>query len=273
MQTTPAGTGSTKLPMRAPFGIEIEDDVRVQKLSHVVADRLRAQIVQGQRQPGDKLPSETDLLQQFKVSRPTIREALRILEVESLISMGRGTRSGATVLAPSVERAAQYSSMVLSISGTTVSELHEARLVLEPTVVLQLSRKRDVILLSRLQHLLDEGNSAISSSNHPLAARLFNEFHASLVQASSNRAVSLVLEILKDLSHRSVDVLAEGSGEDNAALKTNLQKTHSAYQQLVDLMREGKDEEAQAFWRRYMERAHTYLQKTGLGERKIEHVS
>jgi DNA-binding FadR family transcriptional regulator len=251
--------------------IDVEDDVRVQKLSHVVADRLRNQIVHGQRLPGDKLPSETELLQQFKVSRPTIREALRILEVESLIAMGRGTRSGATVLAPSVERVAQYSAMVLSNSDTTVLELHEARLVLEPAVVLQLSRKRDCVLLDRLQQLLDDGTAALSADEHSTAVRHFNAFHAALVQASSNRAVSLVLEILKDLSEHSVDVLAESSGDDKGALRTNLQKTHSAYQQLVHLMREGKDDEAYAFWRKYMERAQTYLQKTGLGERRIQH--
>ncbi|HSV78690.1 MAG TPA: GntR family transcriptional regulator [Ramlibacter sp.] len=254
------------------FGEE-EADVRVQKLSHVVADRLRSQIVNGQRKPGDKLPPETELLHQFKVSRPTIREALRILEVESLITMGRGTRSGATVLAPSPERAAQYSAMVLASSGTSVGELHEARLIIEPAVVLQLSRNHDRKLLERLQQLLDQGKAALASGGHAVTVRCTNEFHALLVQASSNRALSLILEILKGLSEQSVDVLAETSGDDGGALRSNLQKTLTAYQQLLDLMREGKDQDAQVFWRKYMERAQTYLQKTGLGERKIEHRS
>jgi len=248
-----------------------EADVRVQKLSHVVAERLRAQIVQGQRQPGDKLPSETELLQQFKVSRPTIREALRILEVESLITMGRGTRSGATVLAPSTERAAQYSAMVLASNGTTFGELHEARLMLEPAVVMQLSRKRDRNLIDSLQRSLDEAKAALASNEDPTAVRFSHQFHAVLMQASGNRAVRLVLEILKNLSDQSGGALSANTAEERAAVRANLQKTLVAYQELVDLMREGKGEEAQAFWIKYMERARTYLQKTGLGQRKVQH--
>src|SRR4051812_11362165 len=96
-----------------PLAHSADDAVRVRKLSHAVAERLRGQIVSGQRKAGGKLPLESELLVQFKVSRPTIREALRILEAESLILLGRGARGGATVLGPTVERAAQYAGMVL----------------------------------------------------------------------------------------------------------------------------------------------------------------
>jgi DNA-binding FadR family transcriptional regulator len=248
------------------------DDIRVQKLSHVIAERLRAEIVQGVRKPGDKLPSETELLQQFKVSRPTVREALRILEVESFISMGRGMRSGATVLAPSTDRAAHYSAMVLASVGTTFGELHETRSILEPTLVLQLTKSRDKKLLDSLQEALDAGKEALSAGQLEKAVRDLNAFHIMLIDASSNRALRLILGILKDLSERSISVLAESSGDRDAVLRSNLEKTHNAYEKLVDLMKKGKHQEAHAFWLGYMERARQYLQKTGLGDRKIPHL-
>src|SRR5690606_38601467 len=69
--------------------------IRAPKLSHLVAERLRAMIAAGELRPGDTLPSEAELLRQFNVSRPIMREALRVLEAESLIRLGRGALAGA----------------------------------------------------------------------------------------------------------------------------------------------------------------------------------
>jgi DNA-binding FadR family transcriptional regulator len=74
--------------------------VRAPKLPLIIAQQLRAQIACGELRPGDSLPSESELLKDFGISRPTLREALRVLESETLIQLGRGSRSGATILAP-----------------------------------------------------------------------------------------------------------------------------------------------------------------------------
>jgi GntR family transcriptional repressor for pyruvate dehydrogenase complex len=248
-----------------------DDDVKVQKLSHAVAERLRGQIVSGQRKSGDRLPPETDLLAQFKVSRPTVREALRILEVESLISLGRGGRSGALVLGPTVKRAAEYAAMVLVSSGTTFGELHDARAILEPSLVMQHAQKRDPKLFDELEGLLDAATTSIAAADFPAAVNGLNHFHTALVQASDNRALMLMIDMLKVLSEQAVDFLAEDSGAAKNAVRGNLTKTVTAYRQLVELMRQGKAEESQAFWRKYMERARAFLERTGLGARKIQH--
>src|SRR4051812_10355634 len=74
--------------------------IETPKLAHIVAQRLRRRIANGELPPGSSLPREADLMTQFGVSRPALREALRVLEAESLISLGRGARAGATVMAP-----------------------------------------------------------------------------------------------------------------------------------------------------------------------------
>jgi len=248
-----------------------QDDVRVQKLSHAVAERLRGQIIAGQRQPGERLPPETDLLLQFKVSRPIIREALRILEVESLITLGRGARSGATVLGPTVQRAAEYAAMVLVGSGTSMGDLHEARMVLEPHMIAHLTKKRDKKLLEDLQKVLDGSTAAVAAGDMVAALAGVNDFHAALMRASENRALILMVDMLKVLAQKAQDVLVDASAAEKGALKANMVKTIAAYQQLVELLRQGKAEEAQSYWRRYMERAHAFLDKTGLGARKLQH--
>src|SRR5262245_39848287 len=201
------------------IAVPADEDVRVQKLSHAVADRLRAQIISGQRKVGEKLPLESELLAQFKVSRPTIREALRILEVESLITLGRGARAGATVLGPTVDRAAEYAAMVLSSAGTTIGELHDARGVIEPSRVMQLTKKRDRKLFDELQSYVDAGLQAVSASDYVAANVCMNNFHVALVRASDNRALILIVEMLSRLQWQTLDLATETSVSEHAPLR------------------------------------------------------
>src|ERR1700726_4007530 len=116
-------------------------DVRAPKLSHIVAERLRAQIAAGQLNSGDTLPSEADMIRLFNVSRPIMREALRVLEAESLIRLGRGARAGATVLAPSINTAARFGVLYLATHRTTLGMIHEVRSLLEPPLAALLAQR------------------------------------------------------------------------------------------------------------------------------------
>src|SRR5262245_52102775 len=83
--------------------------------AELIAAALRRQIVRSSVKPGDKLPPETELMAQFGVSRPTIREAFRILETERLIVVRPGSRGGAQVVAPDLTVAARYVGLLLQI--------------------------------------------------------------------------------------------------------------------------------------------------------------
>jgi DNA-binding FadR family transcriptional regulator len=65
----------------------------------MVATHLRRQIVLGELKEGDQLPSESVLMEEFGVSRPTLREAFRILEAEGAITAPCGVRGAALTLA------------------------------------------------------------------------------------------------------------------------------------------------------------------------------
>src|SRR6266700_3329030 len=116
---------------RVPGG-QIGQLVRAPKTSELIAAQLRRQIVRGAVKPGEKLPPETQLMEQFGVSRPTIREAFRILETERLIVVRPGSRGGAQVVAPGVSVAARYFGLLLQLQGTTIDDVYEARMVTEP---------------------------------------------------------------------------------------------------------------------------------------------
>ena len=91
--------------------------VKVPKASELVAADLRRRIVTGKLKPGALLPSEAVLMQEFGVSRPTLREAFRILESEAIITVLRGARGGGRVLEPDGSVAAPLCGSASAISG------------------------------------------------------------------------------------------------------------------------------------------------------------
>ena len=93
--------------------------VRAPKTAELIAARLRGQIVRGELRPGSRLPPEAELQEQFGVSRPTLREAFRILEAESLLTVRGGARGGAQVVTPDLSVAARHVGSLPQVSGTT----------------------------------------------------------------------------------------------------------------------------------------------------------
>ena len=101
-------------------GGRVGQRVRVPKTAELVAAHLRRQIVRNELHEGDALPPEAVLMAQFGVSRPTLREAFRVLEAEGLISVRRGAHGGARVHTPDVDVAARYAGLVLEHRGATL---------------------------------------------------------------------------------------------------------------------------------------------------------
>jgi len=106
--------------------------LRVPKTAELVAAELRRRIVEGELQEGDALPPESSLRETFGVSRPTLREAFRVLESEGLIEVHRGARGGARVRVPNEAAAARYAGLVLEHRGTTIADVCAVRTVIEP---------------------------------------------------------------------------------------------------------------------------------------------
>ena len=77
--------------------------IRSPKTAELVARTLRRMVVDGQLKDGDFLPNEAELMSHFGVSRPTLREAVRVLESERLVEVRRGSRTGARGRGPGPE--------------------------------------------------------------------------------------------------------------------------------------------------------------------------
>jgi DNA-binding FadR family transcriptional regulator len=113
--------------------------VHVPKAAELVAEALRTRILRRELLPGDRLPPESLLMTQYGVSRPTLREALRLLEAQELLEVRRGARGGGVVRQPSTRPAIEAISLWLLLSQPGVTRISEDRLAAIAAAALDLA--------------------------------------------------------------------------------------------------------------------------------------
>ena len=254
-----------------PLGRQKNGQIRAEKLSHLVAERLRGQIASGEIVPGDTLPSETELMKQMGVSRPTLREAMRVLESEGLLQLGRGARSGAAILAPSIDQAARYGAMYLATEGTTIGDIHQVRTLLEPSLVSQHAQGPKKHVIKALQDCVSLQEEALAAHDYPRAVAAINDFHEALVRHSSNNALKLLAGMLHDISASIYPLIAvNGTRSEQLQVSRRAQTSSEAHAKLIKLIAAGKAAEAEKFWREYMIDTATFMAKSKLDALKVQ---
>jgi GntR family transcriptional repressor for pyruvate dehydrogenase complex len=102
------------------------------KAAAVLAEQIRAQILGMGLEPGSQLPSEPDLIAQSGLGRATVREAIRILEGQGLITIRRGSRGGMFVAQPDLSSLSHTLAPVLTLSKAPLRDLTTYRMMVEP---------------------------------------------------------------------------------------------------------------------------------------------
>src|SRR5690349_18248165 len=125
------------------IGPEARRRLGARRTAEIVADELRRQIIDGELADGDLLPRQEVLVEQFNVSLVSLREALRILETEGLVSVRRGNRGGAIVHAPAKASAAYMLGLLLQSDTVPLADLGMALQELEPACAALAARRPD----------------------------------------------------------------------------------------------------------------------------------
>jgi len=163
----------------------------------LVAADLRRQIVAGKLGDGTFLPRQIDLLAIYEVSRPSLREALRVLESEGLISVRRGKLGGAVVHRPSLHMVAQTLGLVLDSQNVTTRDFSTALNLLEPQCVGLCAAREDrhETLIPRLRDSQAYAASVIDDvQEFTVASRRFHEI---LVTECGNFSLTLLVGALE----------------------------------------------------------------------------
>lgn len=237
--------------------------LRTPKTAELIANHLRGQIVRGELAPDESLPSEVELMEQFGVSRPTMREAYRILETERLISVRRGAQGGARVTAPDIAVAARYVGLILQLQGTTIDEVYEARRVTEASCVRRLAANRTKADLAALETVLEDFRTLLAAGDdHVTDPAAWSEatyrFHEQLLERAGNRALALQGRVLQDIlaTHMHITV-SKTYRKDQASAR--FKKMIRSCEKLVALVVERDADAAEKHWMNHLQVSESFM--------------
>jgi DNA-binding FadR family transcriptional regulator len=175
--------------------------VKARRLSSQIADELRQAIASGRLNPGDRLPSERELVARYQVSRNSIREAARILEMAGLVTIRQGATGGVFVTKPDLEAMNRSAWFALKASDLDVRELYEVRRVIEPAVAEMAAERADPEELKALHEMLDAPQSVSASSADRTSAA--HGFHFGIARLTKNKTLMMIVGSLMELADRA----------------------------------------------------------------------
>lgn len=215
-----------------------------------IADELRTLIVSGELGEGESLGREPELVERFRVSRPSLREALRILEAEGLITVVRGVHGGVVVHHPDERATARTAALVLQARNVSLADVFESRALIEPVAAkaIATSRRRRASI-DELRELVAREEACIDD---PDAFGVANAaFHERLVALAGNQTLAIVTEMLNEVVARAVAAVSR-SGDAVGSRATRRRGIRSQLR-LLELIESGDGVAVEEHWRAHMQ--------------------
>jgi GntR family transcriptional repressor for pyruvate dehydrogenase complex len=229
--------------------------MKVPKASDVLANELRERILTGEFAEGTGLPAERDLVTQTRMSRTTVREALRILEVQGLIRIKAGRTGGAFVQQPGEEAMASTVNLLIRGRQIRLAALLETREAIEPFCAqLAATHRTDEEL-----EILEAANRAIADDSGDLAQFLQAnvDWHVAVARASHNELLSGLMAALSRAIYAAT--------EDDKFVDIEVRHTTiRAHETITAAIRNG---DADAAVRRMKRHVHSYAEEVLKGDR------
>ncbi|KUH67669.1 GntR family transcriptional regulator [Mycolicibacterium novocastrense] len=235
------------------------------KVSHLLADDLRRQILSGQLAADQQLPPEADLTAQLQISRETLREALRILESQQLVEIRRGRGGGAVVRRPGLDAVARYVALLLQLRKTTLAHLEEVRTVVEPPAAELLAAQAGFEDIETLVELHDAERAADS----PLAfVTAMSAFDQAVIELSGNRTLAVIAGVFRDIY--AGQVYSSIGSTDNSSAEQIARRVVVSHSAFLDAARRRDGALAQNTWSDYLYTTNRMLVSRNVSRQPID---
>ncbi len=227
--------------------------VRRTRLFEGIVSQLRELIRDGRLQPGQRLPAERELAERFQVSRASLREAIRALEIEGLVVIRPG--SGTFVSEEGFDAAMDVLARQLLAHREALAEVVELRLLLEPQIATLAAQRASTEDKQGLRAILQEQEEQISRGGTGVDAD--TAFHSAVAAASHNQA-------MKRLSVTMVDLLAPSRDESLQTPERSLRSLRS-HQSILAAIDAGAPQAAEQAVRDHIEGVDRELSQVAPG--------
>lgn len=213
----------------------------------LIAGELRSQIETDLLQPGDKLPGHRDLALSYGVSLGSVREAISILTGDGLVE----TRHGRGTFVAEASRLPLRS--LVPVTREEIEELIEARELLGLSIVAMASERASPDQIARLRRAIDRMQAAAADAD--LYPEADVAFHLSLAEATGNRFLVRIMEDIRELLRRDIE-LSAGAGIRRFG---DLQYSVDSHSELVDAIEAGDPDAARSVLLDIMSRHHEFV--------------
>jgi DNA-binding FadR family transcriptional regulator len=225
------------------------------KRASIIARRIETDIIRAGWPIGESLGSERALQERYRVSRSVLREAVRLVEHHRVARMRRGPNGGLLVCEPDATPATRAVVIYLQYLGTTIGDLFDARMVLEPLAASLAAERIDEAGIERLRAVL-----RAEQRRKPVPD---DEFHVALAERSKNPLLQLFIEVLMRLTVQCArDSRAGSAGEALEAVD----RMHDDHSEIVAAVTAGDSARAKTLSERHVESVTAWLQRHRPGD-------
>jgi len=189
-----------------------------------IAAQIRNLVASGKLRPGDRLPPERDLSARFNVSRNTLREALRALELSGMIELRKGASGGAFVLPGSSGVVVNGLRDLYHLGAITPRHLTEARVWLSATVVRVACERLTEEDLQALEDNVEAATRAYRAGNFAESAELHRQFHNLLAASTRNPIMQITMEGVMEVMQQFIESIGPSDNTYTLASRRRLLK-------------------------------------------------
>lgn len=192
--------------------------VRFNKVSQQIISQIRGRILEGRLSPGDRLPSEGALMEEFQVSKQTLREALRALEYMGLIEVRKGVQGGPYIVEVDAGITKDVLTNFLYFKNLSVASLSEVRKLIDPYAAGRAARQMGKPDLDRLAEVIRISRDARTDDYSVDLAENDLNFHRIIASSAGNPILELVVDLVESLLGELKAMMKPDSGFSLAVL-------------------------------------------------------
>lgn len=222
--------------------------LRVSKASDLLADELRAEILEKDMQPGTPFPTESELIEKHQFSRGTVREALRLLEVEGFIDIRRGRFGGIQVQHPSVDLVSRSLATLLVLSDATLGELIDFRKLVEPAGAAAAAREATADQRQAIRDIAARRSAAVA-------------FHDAVGECANNEFLRIFLAAINTVIEWRTNVEETTGG--------TVPDVHEEHVRIAEAIAEGDADRAADLMLHHIDVAEQELRRNGRLEQPV----
>jgi len=226
------------------------EDLPTTNKAEQVARHLLETIISLKLKPGDTCGTEAELLERYKVSRPTLRESLRVLEAQGVLRLRPGPKGGILVARPSTEILAHGLSVHLRLHGVPFVSVLKAREVIEPALAAAAAINGTDEDFAKLEASIERLKAVTDA---PAFVEENRVFHSIIARASGNEVMEIFWQI--------ISILAVGEHHGIPIQASHYREVIEAHEAILDACRRRQPKEAAERMEAHMSKFEALVRK------------